>query len=68
MRGRELTEIGQSAQPLHHVSLGGEHLLAAKSQPIDQPVYIEVRSAGVERRHTRAVELEEHPNPFASLR
>ena len=63
----ELGEPGERAQALDDVGLGGEQLLAAQAEAIDQAVDVEVGAGRVDRRHARAVELEEHADPLARL-
>ena len=65
--GGELAELGQRTEPLHDVGLGGEQLLTAQPEALDQAVDVEVGPGRVQRRRGRPVELEEAVNPLARL-
>ena len=66
--GRQLAEAGQVEQALDDVGLGGEELLAAQAQALDQAVHEQVGARRVQRRGGGAVELEEAEDPVAGLR
>ena len=55
--GGQLGEAGEVLQPLDDLGGGGEQQLAAQAEPLDQPVHVEVRAGGVDRRGGRAVQL-----------
>ena len=65
---RELAEARQRAQALDHIGLGGEQLLAAQAQTLDQAVHVQVRTHRVDVRRACPVELEEHADALARLR
>ena len=67
VRGGQLAESRQRPQSLDHVGLGGEQLVPAQSQPVDQPVHVQVGAGGVDRGDPRAVELQEDHDPLAGL-
>ena len=67
VRAGELAEARERPQALHHVGLGGEQLLAAEPEPVNQPVHVEVGARRVDRRHARAIQLEEPADPLARL-
>jgi hypothetical protein len=67
VRRRQLAEPRERPQPVDDVRLRREQLLAAEPEPVDQPVHVQVRASGVDRRQRRAVELQEHPDPLACL-
>ena len=50
---RQLAEPRQRPQPLDDVGLRGEQLLAAQPEAVDQPVHVQVRAGGVDRRGRR---------------
>ena len=54
-------------QPLDDVGLGGEELLAAQAEALDEAVDEQVRPRRVERGRGRAVELEEAEDALARL-
>ena len=58
----------ERAQPLDDVGLGGEQLLAAQPEPLDQPMDVEVGPRRVDRAMRAAVELQEDADPLARLR
>ena len=64
----ELAEPRQRPQPLDHIRLGREQLLAAEPEPFDQPVHVQVGPGRVDRADPGAVQLQEHPDPLARLR
>ena len=64
---RELRQLGDVAQALDGVGLGGEHLLAPQPDPLHQPQHERVRAAVLERRRRGAVEAQEGLGPVAPL-
>ncbi len=64
----QLGEAREADQPLDDVGLGGEELLAADAETLDQAVDKEVRARGVERRCRRTVQLEKPQHPLTRFR
>ena len=68
VRGGELGEAGEVAQPLDDLGRGREQQLPAQPEPLDQPVHVQVGARGVQRGGRGPVELEEADDPVARLR
>jgi hypothetical protein len=67
IRARELAEPREVHEPLDDVGLGGEDLLAAQPEQLDEAVDEEVRARAVERLGGRAVEAQEGVDVLARL-
>ncbi len=65
--GRQLGQLGDVAQPLDGVGMGGEDLLAAQADALDQPQHEGVRPAVLEGVRGRAVEAQERLGAVAPL-
>ena len=65
--GGQLGQLGDVAQPLHGVGLGGEHLLSPQSDALDQAQDEGVRPAVLEGAGRGAVEPKEGAHPVAAL-
>ena len=65
---RQLAELGQVDQALDDIGLRGEQLLAAQSEPLDEPVDEQVGPRGVKRGGGRPVALEKVEDAVARLR
>ena len=65
---RQITQPRKAHEPLDHVRLRGEQLLAAQPKAVDQAVHEEVGPRRVQRRRRRTVDLQEGEDPLARLR
>ena len=63
----EVAEPGQVEQPLDHVGLGCEELLAAQAEALDQTVHEEVGARVLERSGGGALDRKEVGDPLARL-
>ena len=63
----QLGELRDVAQPLDRVRVGGEHLLAAQADALDQPQHEGVGPPVLERVRGRAVEAQERARAVAAL-
>ena len=65
--GGQVAQARERDEPLDDVGLGGEELLAAQPEAVDEAVHEEVGARGVQRAGGRAVQLEEAEDALARL-
>ena len=67
VRRRQLGELRDVAEALDRVGVGGEDLLAAEADALDQPEHERVGATVLEGARRGAVEAQEHPRAVAPL-